>query len=224
MLLLLLLRRKLVWLVLLVLLALPLVPQLVMRIGTWGDRYSDASRVPTRSVAIVFGAGLHPDGTPSAFLQQRLDLAVQLFEKHRVRAFLVTGDNGTSSHDEPAAMRTYLLQHGIPANDVVVDDAGFSTYDSCYRARAVFGVKDAVLVSQGYHLPRAVFTCRRLGLDAVGLGGSELSAHTGKTVKFSIREVLSSAKASWQLLTEPKPHFLGPHETGLDAAVSAGRP
>ncbi|MCU1599360.1 MAG: rane protein [Frankiales bacterium] len=224
MLLLLLLRRKVVWLVLLVLLALPLLPQLVMRLGTWGDRYSDPGTTPTRSVAIVFGAGLHPDGTPSAFLQQRLDLAVALFEEHRVRALLVTGDNATSSHDEPAAMSAYLVQHGVPAKDVVVDDAGFSTYDSCYRAKAVFGVKDAVLVSQGYHLPRAVFTCRRLGIDAVGLGGSELSAHTGKTVRFSVREVLSSVKASWQLLTKPKPHFLGPHEPGLDSAIVAGRP
>lgn len=224
MLLLLLLRRKIVWIPLLALVVLPLLPQVVMRLWTHGERFSSASSTPTRSVAIVFGAGLRPDGTPSPFLQQRLDLALDLFDQHRVRALLVTGDNGTSSHDEPKAMRDYLVAHGVPPLDVVVDDAGFSTYDSCYRAKAVFGVKDAVLVSQGYHLPRAVFTCRRLGIDAVGLGGSELSSQTEKTVTYSVREVLSSAKASWQLVRKPKPHFLGAHEPGLDAAISAGRP
>ena len=221
---LLLLRKPLMWLTLLVLLVLPLLPQVVMRLATMGDRHSTAGQTPARSVAIVFGAGLRRDGTPSPFLAQRLDLAVDLYEQHKVRALLVTGDNSRTSHDEPTSMKAYLVQHGVPAVDVVVDDAGFSTYDSCYRAKAVFGVKDAVVVSQGYHLPRAVFTCRRLGIDAVGLGGSELSAHTSDTVRYTAREVLSSVKATWQLITRPKPHFLGPHETGLDKATSAGRP
>lgn len=222
--LLLLLRRKLLWLALVVLLALPFVPQVVMRVATWGDRHSSAAETPARSVAIVFGAGLRGDGTPSPFLEQRLDLGAELWRTHRVRALLVTGDNGSSRHDEPAAMKAYLVLHGVPAADVVIDDAGFSTYDSCYRAKAVFGVKDAVVVTQGYHLPRALFTCRRLGIDAVGLGGSELGAFRGKTVNYTMREVLSSVKATWQLVSRPQPHFLGPHETGLDEAVAAGRP
>jgi vancomycin permeability regulator SanA len=222
--LLLLLRRKLFWLVVLVLVLLPLLPQVTMRLATWGGRYSDAGSTPTRSVAIVFGAGLRADGAPSPFLQQRLDLAVQLYDRHRVRALLVTGDNGTTSHDEPAAMKDYLVLHGVPATDVAVDDAGFSTYDSCYRARAVFGVMDAVVVTQGYHLARAVFTCRRLGIDTVGLGGSELSRFPSDTLQYSARELLSSIKASWQLVTRPEPHFLGPHDPGLDSATAAGRP
>jgi vancomycin permeability regulator SanA len=222
--LLLLFRRKLFWLGVLIVLALPFVPQLVMRTATWGDRYSSAASTPTRTVAIVFGAGLRVDGTPSPFLQQRLDLAAGLYAQHRVRALLVTGDNGTTSHDEPAAMKAYLVQQGVAAADVVVDDAGFSTYDSCYRAKAVFGVKDAVVVTQGYHLPRAVFTCQRLGIDTVGLGGSELGSYPSKTVSYTVREVLSSVKAVWQLVAKPKPHFLGPHESGLDQAIAAGRP
>jgi vancomycin permeability regulator SanA len=222
--LLLLFRRKLFWLGVLIVLALPFVPQLVMRAATWGDRYSSAASTPTRTVAIVFGAGLRADGTPSPFLQQRLDLAAGLYAQHRVRALLVTGDNGTTSHDEPAAMKAYLVQHGVATGDVVVDDAGFSTYDSCYRAKAVFGVKDAVVVTQGYHLPRAVFTCQRLGIDTVGLGGSELSSYPSKTLSYTVREVLSSVKAVWQLVAKPRPHFLGPHESGLDQAIAAGRP
>jgi vancomycin permeability regulator SanA len=212
-------RKRLLALVLVVLIALPLLPQALMRLTTWGDRYDRASATPTRSVALVFGAGLTRSGAPSPFLQQRLDLGLDLYRQHRVRALLVTGDNGTSAHDEPTAMKTYLVAHGVPATDVVVDDAGFSTYDSCYRAKAVFGVRDAVVVSQGYHLPRAVFTCRRLGIDAVGLGGSELGAHRDDTVQYTAREVLSSVKAVWQLVRKPQPHFLGPHDSGLDAVL-----
>lgn len=199
-------------------------PQLVMRLGTWGERYSDAARTPKRTVALVFGAGLRADGTPTPFLQQRLDLAVDLIRAHRVRALLVTGDHGRNSHDEPGSMKAYLVAHGVPTDAVVEDHAGFSTYDSCYRAKAVFGIHDAVLISQGYHLPRAVFTCRQLGIDAVGLGGSELSQHRNDTIQYSVRELLSSAKAGWQLLRHPKPHFLGAHESGLDAYVALGRP
>jgi vancomycin permeability regulator SanA len=216
-------KRK-VLLALFLLVVLPLLPQAVMRLGTWGDRYGKAVDTPTRTVGIVFGAGLRRDGTPSPFLQQRLDLAVDLYTTHRVRALLVTGDNATTGHDEPSSMKAYLVQHGVPAAAVVIDAAGFSTYDSCYRAKSVFGVKDAVLVTQGYHEPRAVFTCQRLGIDAVGLGGSELKAHRDDTIQYTARELLSSVKATWQLISRPKPHFLGPHESGLDAAVAAGRP
>ncbi len=196
-------------------------PSVVMRLATWGDRYGDPAQTPRRSVALVFGAGLQLDGTPSPFLQQRLDLAAGLFRDGRVRAILVTGDHGTTSHDEPGAMKAYLAAHGVPAQRVVEDHAGFSTYDSCYRAKAIFGVTDAVVVSQGYHLPRAVFTCRQLGISAVGLGASELSAAPGETISDSLREVLSSVKASWQLVLHPAPRFLGPHEPGVAAALAA---
>lgn len=195
-----------------------------MRVGTWGGRYDNAGRTPTRSVALVLGAGVLPGGTPTPFLQQRLDLAHDLYAAGRVRAILVSGDHGRTHHDEPGAMKAYLVATGVPAGDVTEDHAGFSTYDSCYRAKAVFGVREAVIVTQGYHLPRAVFTCRRLGIDAVGLGGSEMSAHPHETIQYSLREVLSTVKASWQLVRKPRPHFLGPHETGLDDAVAAGRP
>jgi vancomycin permeability regulator SanA len=205
-------------------LLLPLLPSAVMRLGTWGDRYDDAAVAPTRAVALVLGAGVEPGGNPTEFLRQRLDLARDLYDRHRVRAILVTGDHGREHHDEPGSMKAYLVRAGVPAADITEDHAGFSTYDSCFRAKAVFGVREAVVVTQGYHLPRAVFTCQRLGIDAVGLGGSELSRHPHETVSYSLREVLSSVKAAWQLVLRPAPHFLGPHETGLDQANRAGRP
>lgn len=213
-------RRVVVALVLLVVLLLALAPSVVMRLGTWGDRYSEAAKTPLRSVALVMGAGVYPDGTPTPFLQQRLDLAAQLYMRHKVRAVLVSGDHGADHHDEPGAMKAYLVAHGVDGLHVVEDHAGFSTYDTCYRAKEIFGVRDAVVVTQGYHLPRAVFTCRRLGIDAVGLGGSEMSDYPDETVRYSLREVLSTVKASWQLVAKPRPRFLGPRETSLDEALA----
>ena len=179
---------------------------------------------PSAPVALVLGAGLNPDGSPSAFLAGRLEVARALYASGRARVILVSGDNRVANYDEPTAMREWLAAHGVPEDAVVRDFAGRDTYDSCVRAKRIFGVNRALIVSQGYHLPRAVYTCRRLGIDAVGLGGSELSSHTSDTLQYTARELLSSLKASWQLITKPKPHFLGPHETGLDKAVAAGRP
>jgi vancomycin permeability regulator SanA len=210
--------------VVVVLLLLPLAPTALMRLGTWGDRHAEPGATPTRAVALVLGAGVLPGGTPTPFLQQRLDLAHALFEHRRVRAILVSGDHGRAHHDEPGAMKAYLLSRGVPARAVAEGHAGFSTYDSCFRAKAVFGVTEAIVVTQGFHLPRAVFTCRRLGIDAIGLGGSMWSEHRDETIRYSLREVLGTVKASWQLALKPDPHFLGPHETALDWAVEAGRP
>ncbi|MDP9101292.1 MAG: YdcF family protein [Actinomycetota bacterium] len=204
-----------------VVLGVALGPAVVVRAATWGDRFADPGRTPARAVALVLGAGLLPDGTPSPYLRQRLDLATGLYRSRRVRAVLVTGDHGTSGHDEPGAMKAYLVAQGVPAARVVEDHAGFTTYDSCYRARAVFGVRDAVVVSQDYHLPRAVFTCRQLGIDAVGLGGAEFGQHPADAFRYLPRELLASAKALWQLLvSHPAPRFLGPRENGVDLALA----
>lgn len=167
--------------------------------------------VPAAPVAIVFGAGLGPGGTLSAFLAHRVDLSIQLWRQGRVGVLLMTGDNGTVAHNEVAAMRRYALDHGVPDGAIVLDHAGFSTYDSCYRAHAVFGVTRAVLVTQTYHLPRAVATCRALGVDAVGTGVSEWRRSPGVMVRVQVRELASDAKALWQTrVSHPTPRFLGP--------------
>jgi vancomycin permeability regulator SanA len=189
-------------------------PWLLLSVATLTDRYDvrDA-QLPSAPTAIVFGAGLTSDGGPSPFLVQRLDVAVTLYSSHRVQHLLMTGDNSVVSHDEVGVMHRYAVAHGVPDDVVTEDHAGFNTYDSCYRAHAIFGVTKAIVVTQDYHLPRAVFTCQRLGIDAVGVGSSQWHHHTGDMVAFQARELLSDAKALWQLLTRPRPHFLGPHET-----------
>ncbi|MBN6547867.1 SanA/YdcF family protein, partial [Actinacidiphila bryophytorum] len=137
-----------------------------------GGRVRDLADVPAEPVAVVFGAGL-TDGRPTPYLAHRLDAAAELYRAGKVRVLLVTGDNSRTSYDEPGAMRTYLVAHGVPSGQVVVDDAGFDTWDSCSRAKRVFGVRKAVLVSQGFHIRRAVALCEAAGLDVYGVGVAE---------------------------------------------------
>lgn len=131
---------------------------------------STEETVPDTPVALVLGALVYPDGTPSPFLTRRLEVARRLYDAGRVQTIIVSGDGMAPEYDEPLAMRRYLLRAGVPPERVVVDGGGFDTYHSCVRARQVFGVSEVVLVSQDYHLPRAVATARCVGLSAVGVG------------------------------------------------------
>ena len=144
---------------------------------TYADR--DLALVPPTPVALVLGAQVYPSGTPSPFLAGRLDLAKRLYDAGLVDVLLVSGDNGAREYNEPDAMRRYLVDAGVPADKVVADYAGFDTYDSCARAQRIFGVDRLTVVTQDYHLPRAVATCRALGLDAVGRRGRERPRHGG---------------------------------------------
>ena len=146
----------------------------VLKSGT--PRYDSVEQVPHRPVAIVFGAGIEGD-QPSPALAGRLDAAIELYQAGTVPHVLVTGDNHIASYDEVTVMRSYLMDHGLPSSAITRDYAGFNTYDSCARARDVFGVRAAVLVTQDYHLPRALFTCQHLGIDVVGLAVPDWQHH-----------------------------------------------
>jgi len=184
----------------------------------WSPRGSvyRSDDVPERPVALVLGAGLRPDGTPSTYLARRLDIAVDLYQRGLVRGVLASGDNSTTTHDEPSAMRDYLVARGIPADVVALDYAGFDTHDSCVRAHRVFGVTRATVITQGYHLPRALFSCQEAGIDAVGVGASAADGHA---VRYTLREMPASLKAAWDALTHRTPRFLGPHEPALDEII-----
>ena len=120
----------------------------------------EAARAP---VAIVLGAAVDADGQPSPWLAHRLDTAAELYTSGRVEAILVSGDNRRAGYDEPTVMRRYLLSQGIPDQAIAVDYAGFDTYDTCVRARRIFGIERALLVTQDFHEPRAVAICRAVG-------------------------------------------------------------
>jgi vancomycin permeability regulator SanA len=169
-------------------------------------------------VAVVFGAGLL-NGRPTPYLADRLDAAVELYRTGKVKVVLVTGDNSRTEYDEPDAMRTYLTRHGVPDDRVVSDYAGFDTWDSCVRAREIFGVHRAVLVSQGFHIRRAVALCQAAGMDAYGVGVQDV--HDATWYYGGVREVFAAGKAALDAAFKPDPVFLGPKEEGVSRVLGA---
>ncbi|WP_335937003.1 SanA/YdcF family protein [Streptomyces sp. PTD5-9] len=190
---------------------------------TWMYTAADArvrttADVPAREVAVVFGAGLW-HGRPTPYLAHRLDAAVELYRAGKVKAVLVTGDNGSEEYDEPDAMRTYLKAHGVPDQRIVSDFAGFDTWDSCVRAKKIFGVDRAVLVTQGFHIRRAITLCRSAGIDAYGVGVD--AVHDTTWYYGGAREVFAAGKAALEAAFKPEPRFLGPQEPGIERALAA---
>ncbi len=129
----------------------------------------DVDQVPRRPVAVVFGAGYWPSGALSDVLRDRMDAAIALYRAGRVDYLLCSGDNRFVNYNEPAKMLEYALEQGVPREAIVLDYAGRRTYDTCYRARDIFQVRDVVLVTQRFHMPRALMTCQSLGMNAVGV-------------------------------------------------------
>ena len=157
--------------------------------------YDEVTLTPKTPVALVFGAGLKNGGTePSDVLDDRLRAASWLYEEGRVERILVSGDNRFESYSEPDVMRRTLVErYGVPEEDVYTDYAGRRTYDSCKRARDQWGVEHATLVTQAYHLPRAIWTCRSLGVEAVGVSAS-LQTYV-EAEWYQVRELLATYKA-----------------------------
>ncbi|MGC5310613.1 SanA/YdcF family protein [Micromonospora zamorensis] len=186
-----------------------------------GHIYSEAT-VPDAPVALVLGTKVDTDGSPSPFLAARLEIARRLFDAGKVRAILVSGDNMNADYNEPAAMLDWLVDRGVPARKVVLDHAGFDTYDSCARAERIFGVRRATVVTQSFHLPRAVALCRGLGIDASGVGDETARRYAQTWRVSSSRENGACLKAALDLLSRRDPAHLGRRETGVDDAVRHG--
>jgi vancomycin permeability regulator SanA len=157
----------------------------------------DVADVGHVGVAIVLGAGLQRDGSPSPYLRRRLDAAARLWRDGKVEQILLTGDHSTPYHDEPGSMRDYLLAQGVAPDALVLDDAGVDTHASCRRAHDVYGVRSAAVITQDYHLPRAVFECRHAGIDTVGVAVSAASARPGQRLVWHLREVPASWHAAY---------------------------
>ena len=170
------------------------------------NRTYQVADVPPQQVAIIFGAGLTRGGQPSAVLRDRIRRGIELYNTGKVDYLLLSGDNTTEFYDEPSAMKTYALKNGIPEDAIIVDYAGRRTYDTCYRARHIFNVTGAVLVTQAYHLPRAIFTCNQLGTPAVGVEAYESNYWAGGLTRWTIREVPATMAAFWDIFwAQPLP-------------------
>lgn len=186
-----------------------------------GHVYSEAA-VPAAPVALVLGAEVYDNGEPSPFLAARLDIARRLLQAGRVKALLLSGDHSRWTYNEPGAMEAYLVARGVPASKIALDYAGFDTYDSCSRARRIFGVRQAIVVTQSFHIDRAVALCRTLGIDATGVGDESVKIYTGPWRRDVIRERGAAVKAAFDVLSGRDPVFLGRHETTVDSAIRAG--
>ncbi|MCT7354128.1 YdcF family protein [Streptomyces sp. 15-116A] len=197
---------------------LALLPATWLRLASEGRLHTVAD-APRTEVAVVFGAGLW-QGEPSPYLAHRLDAAAELYRAGRIEVVLVTGDNSRVDYDEPDAMRAYLTRHGVPDARIVSDYAGFDTWDSCVRAKKIFGVDRAVLISQGFHVRRAVALCRAAGVTSYGVGVDE--PHDGTWYYGTVREVLAAGKAAADAAFRPDPRFLGPREPGVERALAEG--
>lgn len=213
-------RRRTVWVALGTLAFVVLAPLLWVQ-GLGQSRVRSADSIAPTGVALVLGAGLRPDGTPSEYLERRLEAARRLYENGAVHVILVSGDNGHASHDEPTAMEVWLTSHGVPASQVVRDYAGFDTHDSCVRAHDVFGVRDAVVVTQDYHVRRALFSCSLAGIHVVGVGVSSRNVQPKQAVLWRVREVPASWRAAWDAVTHRPAVYPGPVETSVQEALSA---
>ena len=165
---------------------------------------TDVAAAPHAPVAIVFGAGISQSGQLSPMLRDRMDTAIALYRAGVVRKLLVSGDNRFVDYDEPGRMYDYAVARGIPAADVVRDFAGRRTYDTCYRAKAIFGVERAILVTQRFHLPRAIYTCRGLGVDGVGFA-ADIYLYRSERY-YRLREVFATIAAWWDVtIARPQP-------------------
>ena len=181
------------------------IPRLVTALHALSRLYT-AQDIPPRRAAIVFGAGLWRDGTPTPVLRDRVATAAELYFTGKVEKILMSGDNRFVEYNEPGAMRLYALELGVPDEAIVLDYAGRRTYDTCYRAKAIFGLQDAILVTQNFHLPRALYICNRLGLDAVGVSADLRTYQRRAFAYWNLRELFATLTALWEVhITRPLP-------------------
>ena len=196
-------------------LLLVFLPRLITGVYTTNRLYQPPE-APENRVAIIFGAGLRRDGTPTAMLRDRVLTGAELYFSGQVEKLLMSGDNRFADYNEPESMRQFALSVGVPDEAIVLDYAGRRTYDTCYRARAIFGVESALLVTQGFHLPRAVFLCNMLGMDTLGVEAIHCYWN-GSPFVWDVREQLATVAAFLDLyVSNPLPVLGAPEPMFVD--------
>ena len=157
------------------------------------DKILQPENLSSPNVGLVFGAGLKARGVPGAVLEDRILTAIKLYQNNQIGKFILSGDNSTANHNEVQAMKNTALEQGLTEDILLLDHAGTSTYDSCMRVKQEFGLNKIVLITQKYHLRRALYLCNELGLDAVGVVAENRGY--SKQLKYTSREVLASIDA-----------------------------
>jgi SanA protein len=181
------------------------------------SRIVSAELTPPLRVAIVFGAGLQRDGSPSPVLRDRVETAANLYFAGKVEKLLFSGDNRFVDYNEPGAMRAFAIDLGVPEDAIVLDYAGRRTYDTCYRAKYIFNLNEAILVTQSYHLPRALFTCDGIGLKSVGVSADQRTYSKSSLLVWNVRELPASFIALWDVwISRPIPVMGAPEPIFTD--------
>ena len=187
--------RRITWTVAALVLVVGVLPVAVVQLMGQTKVRGSIDGLDPRPFVIVPGAGLKPGGGPSVYLERRLAAARDLYDAGTVQKILVSGDASTPYHDEPTAMRNWLVSQGVPGDAVIRDGAGLDTHDTCVRAHDVYGVDRAIVVTQDYHLRRLLFSCEAAGIDAEGVGVSATSVTPAQAVLWRLREIPASWKA-----------------------------
>jgi SanA protein len=196
---------KLIFILLLTGLTVFGLPRLITAVASI-NKIETVAKITENKIAIVFGAGLLRDGTPSPVLKDRVSTAAQLYFAGKVQKLLMSGDNRFVDYNEPAAMQAYAIELGVPEEAIVLDYAGRRTYDTCYRAKHIFGVDQAILVTQKYHLPRALFTCNGIGVESIGVAADLRTYHRYSLTYWTVREIPATLVALWQVwISHPLP-------------------
>ncbi len=204
------LKRVIVFSVLFIILACTTALIVNQHVESVGTKYIvNAGEVPMADAILVLGAYVFPNGTVSTMLNDRLTAGYELYEQAKAAKLIVSGDHGETDYDEVNSMKNFLKEKGVPNEDVFMDHAGFSTYESVYRARDIFKVQKVIIVTQEYHLMRAVYVARALGLEAYGVASDRHDY--GQAMKmYNIREIAARNKDFlWTNVFKPKPTFLG---------------
>lgn len=162
--------------------------------------------IPTNNVGIIFGAGINGD-KPSKYLKDRLDAGIKLFKAKKINKILLSGDNGSDAHDELTVMKIYCFKNGIDTTKIYVDYAGFDTYSTMFRAKNIFKIDKAVLITQEYHLNRAIYIGNNLGIESIGFSANQGEYRNYNYVRF--REYFSICKSVIDVIRNRDPHFLG---------------
>lgn len=168
--------------------------------------YYSIKRFPKNDLGIIFGAGINGN-QPSKYLKDRLDAGIMLWKAKRINKILLSGDNGRDEYDELTVMKNYCFNHGVDTTKIFIDYAGFDTYSTMYRAKHIFKIKRATLISQEYHLNRAIYIGNKLGVKSVGYSANQGEYLGYKYVTF--REYGSIFKSFFDVLRNREPRFLG---------------
>src|SRR6056297_2874047 len=145
--------------------------------------YSEITELPNAQTGIILGASVHADGKLSPILKDRVETALQLYKLNKIENFLISGDHRTDDYDEVNAIKNYLMGKGVPSQDIILDHSGFDTYDSMFRAKAVFEIEDATVITQKFHLPRSLYIAKNLDASYKGFEAAPLAYTSSETIK-----------------------------------------